>query len=101
VKSRRRDQGNEPRDQIEWVEQDGVGPVAPGTLEAVAKPAITVLFESLLRERRPGDVAIQPLEPLAIATVDRRAGVDVDACDVGLASRWGGAARERHARACA
>jgi hypothetical protein len=73
VKPRRRDQSDESRDQIERVEQDGIRSVSPGALEPVAKPAVTVLLESFLRERRAGDVAAQPLESLAIAIHPPRA----------------------------
>jgi len=83
VKPRRRHEGAEPRDEVERVEQDGVGAVIPRGLEAEADAAIGVELEALLVERRPRDVAAGPLEALAVAAVRHDLGVDIHPADLG------------------
>lgn len=74
----RRDEGGEPRDEVERVEQDGVSAVLPGRLEAEAYAAIRVEREALLGERRSREVAAKSFEALAIATVERDLRVHID-----------------------
>jgi hypothetical protein len=69
VESRRRDEGGEPGDEVEGVEQDGVGAVLPGRLEREPDAAVVVEREALLGERRPGEVAAQALEARAVTAV--------------------------------
>ena len=49
---RRRDEGAEPRDEVEGVEQDGVGAVFPRSLEGEADAPVGVELEAALVERR-------------------------------------------------
>ena len=83
VKPRRRDEGAEPRDEVEGVEQDGVGAVFPRGLEGEADAPVAVKLEAVLVERRTGDVAAEPLEALAVAAVDDDLGVDIDPAHLG------------------
>src|SRR5690606_32351309 len=53
VKSGRWNEGSEPRDEVQGVEQDGVSAVLPRGLEAEAYAAVGVEREALLGERRP------------------------------------------------
>jgi hypothetical protein len=55
VKPWRRDEGAEPREEVEGVEQDGVGAVFPRSLEGEADAAVAVKLEALLVERRARD----------------------------------------------
>jgi hypothetical protein len=70
VEARRRDERREARDEVERIEQDGVGAVLPRGLESVANLPVAVHLEAFLRERRPSDVAAQALEALSVAAVD-------------------------------
>jgi hypothetical protein len=57
VKVRRRDQGDEPRDEIERIQQHGVRPIPPGVLEAIHQAlAIRRELEPLLSDWRSRDV---------------------------------------------
>ena len=82
VKPWRRDEGAEPRDEVEGVEQDGVGAVFPRGLEGEADAAVAVKLEAVLVERRSRDVAAEPLEALSVAAVHHDLGVDVDPADL-------------------
>jgi hypothetical protein len=56
VGARRGDQGDEPVDQLASLHQDVRRAVAPGGLEAQGQPAIGLLLEAIVRERRPRGV---------------------------------------------
>ena len=63
VPARRWHDRAQAREQVERVEQDGVGAVLPGRFEAVEDaPSIWVTLEALLCERRARDVADEALE---------------------------------------
>ncbi len=94
VKPRRRDEGAEPRDEVEGVEQDGVGAVFPRGLEGEADAPIGVELEALLVERGSGDVAAEPLEALSVAAVDDDLGVDIYPTHLG--ERFAGRGDEAH-----
>ena len=61
VRARRRDQGREPLDQFQGLEEYVGGAVAPTVPEPVAEPAVGKLGEPPGCERGPGHVATQPL----------------------------------------
>jgi hypothetical protein len=73
VKARWRDQGAQPRDEIERVEHDRMHTILPRVPKVVAAAAISGELEALLGDGRPRDVATQPLKPLAIAAGHGRA----------------------------
>ena len=77
VKVWRRDERTKAADEIHWVEQDGMGPVAPGLLEAQAYASIGIELEALLAQRGPCDVAAHALEALSAPAIDGHRGVDV------------------------
>ena len=77
VKVWRRDERTKAADEIHWVEQDGMGPVAPALLEALAYASIGMELEALLAQRGPCDVAAQALEALSVPAIDGHRGVDV------------------------
>jgi hypothetical protein len=83
VESGRWDEGSEPGDEIERLEQDGVSAVFPWSLEAEAYAAVGMEREALPSERRPSEVAAQPFEALAVAAVDDDLRVYVDSTDFG------------------
>nr|WP_258182914.1 hypothetical protein [Enhygromyxa salina] len=83
VEARWRDQGAQPREEIERLEQDGVHAIFPRVPKVVAAAAVGGGFEPLLGDRRPRDVATQSLEPLAIAARHGRARVHVYATNFG------------------
>ena len=58
-------------------------PIFPRPLERVAHAAVVVQLETVLGERWPGDVPAEPLEPCAVAPVDRDLRMHVDAPDLG------------------
>ena len=65
VKPWRRDQGAEPRDEVERVEQDRVHTILPRVAKVVAAAAIGGELEAILGDGRARDVATQPLEHAA------------------------------------
>jgi hypothetical protein len=83
VESGRRDEGAEPREEVEGLEQDGAGAVFPRGLEGEADAPVGVELEALLVERRSGDVAAEPLEAFAVAAVHRDLGVDIHPTHLG------------------
>jgi hypothetical protein len=84
MEARRRDQCDEPRDQIERIQHHRVRPISPGVLEAIHQAlAIRRELEPLLSDWRSRDVPTQPLESTTISTVDRRTCVYVDATNFG------------------
>jgi hypothetical protein len=62
----RRNEGREPLQELDGLEDDVRGPIAPAVLEAVEEASVHHSREPLGRHRRPGDVAAQPLEPKAV-----------------------------------
>ena len=78
-----RDQGTQPRDEVERVEHHRVHTILPCVPKAVAAATVGGVFEALLSEWRPCDVAAQSLESLAITAGHGRARVHVDSTDVG------------------
>src|SRR5690606_41949685 len=82
------------RDEVEGVEQDGVGAVLPGRLEREPDAAVVMEREALLGERRPGEVAAEPLEARAIAAVERDLRMHVDPTDLGPRLARGGPAAD-------
>jgi len=93
VKARRRDDRSDAAEQIVGLEQDRDGAVAPGLLQAVAELAARELLQAFLRDRRPAEVAAEPLEPGAVARADGDGGMDVEPRY--LAHRLVGAREER------
>ena len=65
VKARWWDECTEATDEVEGVEQHGVGAVFPRALETYPYSAVGMLFEALKGERRTRDVAAQALEAQA------------------------------------
>lgn len=55
--------GTEAADEVERVERDGVGFVLPCRFEAHLHTPVGLRRQPLLRERRPGDVAVRALDP--------------------------------------
>ena len=60
VGARGRDQGHEPLDELAALHQQVAGAVAPAGLQAQGEPSVGKLFETLVCERRPRDVAAEP-----------------------------------------
>jgi hypothetical protein len=87
VGARRGDQGDEAVDQLASLHQDVRRAVAPGGLEAQGQPAIGLLLEAIVRERRPRGVAAEPLETSAIAGGHGDLGVKVHAAVLGHTGR--------------
>ena len=75
VQPRWRHEGANASDEIERLEQERDGAIFPRLLEEVAKLAARLLFEAVLRDRRPANVATQPLELGAITRRDGDLGV--------------------------
>jgi hypothetical protein len=82
VEARRRDQGDEPSDEVERVEQHGMRAVTPSSLESMQQTLAIGRELEALRDRRPRDVPTQPLESATISAVDHRARVHVQTTDV-------------------
>ena len=61
------DEGHQAFDEFASLHQDVGGAITPTTLEAKREGSIGAFFESPARERRPRDVATEPLESPAIA----------------------------------
>jgi len=83
----RGDQGDEAVDQLAWLHQDVGRAVAPGGLEAQGQPALGLLFEAIVRERRPRGGVAEPLEASAIAGGHGDLGVKAHAAVLGHAGR--------------
>jgi len=79
VGTRGRNQGYEPLDELAALHQDVAGAVAPGGLQAHGEPSVGKLLEAIVRERRPRDVATEPLQTAAVASRYGHRGVETHA----------------------
>ncbi len=70
VEAGRRDQGGEPLQELEGLEDDVGRSVAPAVLEAVEEAPVLHAREPLGRDGRPCHVAAQPLQPEAVTRGD-------------------------------
>jgi hypothetical protein len=80
---RRRDERAEPGEEVERVEQDGVGAVLPRGLEREAHAAVGLEREALLGQRRAQQVAARALASRMVARVDGDLRMDVDSAHLG------------------
>ena len=68
--ARRWNQRHETFDELASLHEDVCGAVAPAGLQAQNEPSVRVFFESLVCERRTGDVAAEPLEAWSVSRGD-------------------------------
>ena len=68
--ARRWNQRHETFDELASLHEDVCGAVAPAGLQAQNEPSVRVFFESLVCERRTGDVAAEPLEASSVSRGD-------------------------------
>jgi hypothetical protein len=70
VGARRRNEGDQPLQQLGALHQDVRRAVAPARLEVQGEPSVGTRFEAIVREGRTRDVATQSLEPVAVSRRD-------------------------------
>ena len=85
VDSRRRHEGGELLHQLQGIEDDVAGSIAPAVLEAVEQPPVRETCEALGRHGRPRHGTAQPLEPTAIAGRHDDVRVETDTAHAGAA----------------
>ena len=68
-------QGRQPGNEIQWLEDNVRGAVSVRRLQLVPDVAVRRERQSLLRNRRPADVATQPFELLTLIRPRRHAGM--------------------------
>ncbi len=73
------DEGDQAVQQLVTLHPDVRRPVAPAGLETQGEPAVGPHFEAIVRERRPRDIAAEPLEPATISRWDGDVGVEAHA----------------------
>jgi len=78
-----------PRQKVERFERDRRGAVAPATAERVDHLALGRERETLDLDRRPSDIATQPLQPFAIGGLGADLGVQGEVVDERLPRRHG------------
>ncbi len=86
--ARRWNQRHESFDELVSLHEDVCGAVAPAGLQAQSEPPVRAFFESFMGERRPGDVAAEPLEASSVSRGDGHVRVEAHP------------AVPRHARRC-
>ena len=85
VGARRRDQRGEATQEFGGLQQHHLAAVAEGALEPVGETAVGQFGEPLLRKRRPGAVAAEVRESLAIIRVQMHRRMKGEAREVGSA----------------
>jgi hypothetical protein len=75
--------GDEPDQQVVRLEDERAGAVLPHALEAELEPSIVAEGETVLCDRRSGDVLAEPLDLSAVVAVDALLCVHVDATNFG------------------
>jgi len=80
-----RDQGGELAEEVEGLEEQRLGAVAPGMLQAVEQASVGELGEALGGESGARDVAEETLEAAPVLCVDGDVGVEVEATGGGAA----------------
>jgi len=75
------DEGGETADELQRLELEVGGAVTPGVAERNPNAVLVEELEARLRHCRPGDVAAQRLEALAVVRGHRHRGVEVEAVE--------------------
>ncbi len=78
----RRQQRREPAQPFGRFEHQHLGPCRERALHAIRDPAVRKLREAILCERRPGTIAAQMREALAIVRVQVHSGLEGKALEV-------------------
>lgn len=81
------DQGRQPGDEIQWLQQHMRGAVTPGRFERVAHQTLTGQRQPAVGDRAADDVAAQSLETVALMGLDRNTGVQRKAARRGQLAR--------------
>ena len=68
--ARRWNQRHESLDELASLQDDVRGAVAPAGLQVQSEPSVRAFIESLVGERRSGDVAAEPLEASSVSCGD-------------------------------
>jgi hypothetical protein len=83
VQPRPRHQRRQPLHELQRAQHQVRGAVAPRCLELELHLPCRVELHPLVRQRRPGDVAAQLFQPLAVMCADPHRGVQAEPVDVG------------------